>query len=382
MKKAATAMLTVAIIFSLTLSARATDEQQGVRVSDLDGLLEAIEVAQDGDTIIVTDQISVGNDAIIGCADKTIKITGAENHFLNQLFSVYSGELTMINLLIDGHGEYGAINFSGDSLKCENCAFFRCDIGVMMYNKPGQFTNCVFDSCSHPLSGANGLTMQGCRISNCTDGGGCITARGRIVIKNSLFEGNCVMKDLGVLFIEAGAYAQIRNSVFRGNRSPFGIGAAIYSNDSITMSGCVFYDNKSGLQGNDIYLYSGHLTIEDSEQSLKELYLAYGYDYRGMYLDYIDARCSGEVSLPFDDDVRGLMLCFDSLEHVEPNPAPDPVIVTEYVNVPVYVTDTVEIENVVEVEQKKETVELSALPLPICFIAARLMQRVAVLILS
>lgn len=215
MKKVAGVMLVVGIILSLTLSAWATDEQQGVRVSDLDGLLAAIEAAQDGDTIIVTDQISAGNDAIIGCADKTIIITGAEKHFLNQLFYVDGGNLTMLNLIIDGHGEYGAINFFGNSLTCQNCTFFHCDIGVMMYNKPGEFENCVFDSCSHPLSGANGLTMQGCRISNCTDGGGCITARGNIIIEDSIFEGNCVMKDLGVLFFEAGAFAQIRNSVLR-----------------------------------------------------------------------------------------------------------------------------------------------------------------------
>lgn len=98
MKKAAAAVLVVAIILSLNISVQATDEQQGVRVSDLDELLEAIEAAQDGDTIIVVEPISISDDTIIGSADKTIIITGEGNRFFAQLFSVDSGDLMMINL--------------------------------------------------------------------------------------------------------------------------------------------------------------------------------------------------------------------------------------------------------------------------------------------
>lgn len=357
MKKAATAMLTVAIILSLTLSARATDDQQGVRVSDLEELLEAIEAAQDGDTIILAEEIYINESVVIGKAEKTINLI-SDSEFSRIFFNVAGGNVILQGLSLDGRGECGAMNCSNATLTCKDCVFYSCRNGVYFYDVPGKFVDCHFDSCNAPIYGARDLTMQDCSIVNCTGIITCVLASGSIEIKNCRFEECIVPADTGALYIQAMSTAQITNSIFRGNHALLGRGGAILSDADITISGCVFTDNLAGIEGNDLYIRASKLTITDDEQELTELYKAQSYDYIGLYLDDIDGRQSEMLNLPYTVEVEEtLALCFASSEHVEPAPAPEPVIVTEYV--PIYRTETVEVEKIIEVEPPKESVELN-----------------------
>lgn len=363
MKKAAAAVLVLAIILSLNISVQATDERQGVRVSNLDELLEAIDMAQDGDTIILTEEIPIFEDTVIGSTDKMVNLV-VDSEFSMHFFNVGGGNVTLLGLSLDGRGESGVMNCNSASLTCIDCTFYRCRGGIDFYSSDGTFTDCQFESCHSPISGALDLSMQNCSIVNCTGIFTCVSARGNVEIRNCRFEECIVSVDTGVLFLSLGS-ARITNSVFRGNRALLGRGGAIFSDADITISGCVFMDNFAGIEGSDLYMRTSSLTITDDAQELTELYEAQSYDYTGLYLDYIDERQVNAVNLPYSDEAETLALCFTASEHVEPAPAPEPVIVTEYVTVPVYITDTVEVEKIVEVEiivevePPKETVELN-----------------------
>ena len=132
-----------------------------------------------------------------------------------------------------------------------------------------------------------------------------------------------------------------------------GSGGAIRSNGNIIISGCTFFDNSAGVEGDDIMIIGGTFEIQDDTESLSELYEAAGIDFDGIYYDNFEsrhsARCNFESIINATDKT--------ALAFVAKRVEPEPVVV--YVEIPVEVEKpiTVEVERIVEVE-KPVTVEI------------------------
>ena len=358
-------ILTLVLAACLLIVPVFADDADSVAVSTLEELQAAITAAQDGDTIILTEIIMLSEDAVIGEEGKRVKLV-CEGEFARNFINIYSGNITLQGLIFEGFTEDSAINHYDGTLTCRDCEFLRCRGGIYSYGKPEYIENCRFETCYSPISGAKDLTMQGCSVVNCTGAYSCVSASGSIVIDGCRFEKNIVPADTGALYAQSGN-TQITNSAFIGNHAILGRGAAIYSDGDITISGCVFHDNRAGTEGNDLYIRNCDLTVADTAQELEELYAVQSLDYTGIYTDYISARQGEALNLPLSYTLSNtdsaIAICFVSSEHVEPTPTPEPVVKTEYVYVPVYQTEIVEVEKVIEVEPEKETVEFQGVTL-------------------
>ncbi len=92
------------------------------------------------------------------------------------------------------------------------------------------------------------LTVSGCTFtSNMAEYGSAIFNANTLYVDNSLFNGNMGLS-ISSIYNEAGATAQVRNSVFTGNGVDGDVGA-IGNNGDLTLTGCTFTANSAASAG-------------------------------------------------------------------------------------------------------------------------------------
>lgn len=364
-----------AVILSLALCMGVnayTDESGRHCAGNLDELREEVKAAQDGDTIYITEMIYINGDVTLDSEGK--EITLACDTFTSA-FEIRDSAVTFRGITFDGCNRQ-AINILGNSILCEDCTFSRCRNGIFTLGCAVELKNCTFSRCYHLIANAIDLTMENCTVENCIGGGACIDCKGDVQISGCTFKDNCLMDFQAVFSIERDGNAQFTDCLFIGNRAPMAEGAAIYGqNCSISLSRCVFADNRADGQG-DIYFFAGNFAITDTDEELAALYATHDYDFSGITVVGAETRRGAVAALPFAGEVSRFALAFEA---VETPPAPvvvtqrvevpvekiveKPVTVAEYV--PVYHTETVEkvIEKPVEVTPATKTATLNGVTL-------------------
>ena len=262
------AILTVLMALLLVIPAYAAEgdaatdqpiqqEQEPVAVATLEELQAAIDIAEDGDTIILSNKIILNNVSLICKKDITIKGT-ADNHY----FFFISGdcELSGLKILSDCRSTFALIESIGSktcNVKISDSQFIRNGNNDVLNNTflINIFSgNVVFENCKF-------LNEESTTLNICS--------AAAVNIENCFFTGTHTLVAGGA--INNSGHLTINNTEIVGNSS--GLGGAIYNDGSLIVSNSIIKGNIGKnefdvVEGNDIYS-RGVLTITD-EQSADE----------------------------------------------------------------------------------------------------------------
>ena len=262
------AILTVLMALLLVIPAYAAEgdaatdqpiqqEQEPVAVATLEELQAAIDIAEDGDTIILSNKIILNNVSLICKKDITIKGT-ADNHY----FFFISGdcELSGLKILSDCRSTFALIESIGNkvcNVKINGCQFIR------------NGNNDVFNSTFLINIFSGNVEFKNCEFLNEESTTLSISSAATVNIENCFFTGTHTLFAGGA--INNSGHLTINNTEIVDNSS--GLGGAIYNDGSLTISSSIIRRNIGKnefdvVEGNDIYS-RGVLTITD-EQSADE----------------------------------------------------------------------------------------------------------------
>ena len=233
-------------------------EQEPVVVATLEELQTAIDVAEDGDTIILSKKIILDNVSLICKKDITIKGIADSDCF----FSI-SGEceLSGLKLFSDCSNLTFALIESGINKVCNvkinGCQFIR------------NGNNDVFNSTFLINIFSGNVEFKNCEFLNEESTTLSISSAATVNIENCFFTGTHTLFAGGA--INNSGHLTINNTEIVDNSS--GLGGAIYNDGSLTISSSIIRRNIGKnefdvVEGNDIYS-RGVLTITD-EQSADE----------------------------------------------------------------------------------------------------------------
>lgn len=233
-------------------------EQEPVVVATLEELQTAIDVAEDGDTIILSKKIILDNVSLICKKDITIKGIADSDCF----FSI-SGEceLSGLKLFSDCSNLTFALIESGSNKVCNvkinGCQFIR------------NGNNDVFNSTFLINIFSGNVEFKNCEFLNEESTTLSISSAATVNIENCFFTGTHTLFAGGA--INNSGHLTINNTEIVDNSS--GLGGAIYNDGSLTISSSIIRRNIGKnefdvVEGNDIYS-RGVLTITD-EQSADE----------------------------------------------------------------------------------------------------------------
>lgn len=232
-------------------------EQEPVVVATLDELQAAIDVAEDGDTIVISKEIILKNVSLICKKDITIKGT-ADNHCF---FSISGDcELYGLKILSDCRSTLALIESIGNkvcNVKISDCQFIRNGNNDVLNNT---FLINIF---------SGNVEFENCKFLNEESTTLSISSAAAVSIENCFFTGTHTLFAGGA--INNSGHLTINNTEIVDNSS--GLGGAIYNDGSLTISSSIIRRNIGKnefdvVEGNDIYS-RGVLTITD-EQSADE----------------------------------------------------------------------------------------------------------------
>lgn len=273
-------------------------EQEPVVVATLEELQTAIDVAEDGDTIILSKKIILDNVSLICKKDITIKGIADSDCF----FSI-SGEceLSGLKLFSDCSNLTFALIESGSNKVCNvkinGCQFIR------------NGNNDVFNSTFLINIFSGNVEFKNCEFLNEESTTLSISSAATVNIENCFFTGTHTLFAGGA--INNSGHLTINNTEIVDNSS--GLGGAIYNDGSLTISSSIIKGNIGKnefdvVEGNDIYS-RGVLTITD-EQSADE----------GFY----EETTGEKLALPLTDYTGIARLTYLTEEQAAEYFAPDP----------------------------------------------------------
>ena len=278
-------------------------EQEPVVVATLEELQTAIDVAEDGDTIILSKKIILDNVSLICKKDITIKGIADSDCF----FSI-SGEceLSGLKLFSDCSNLTFALIESGSNKVCNvkinGCQFIR------------NGNNDVFNSTFLINIFSGNVEFKNCEFLNEESTTLSISSAATVNIENCFFTGTHTLFAGGA--INNSGHLTINNTEIVDNSS--GLGGAIYNDGSLTISSSIIRRNIGKnefdvVEGNDIYS-RGVLTITDEQSADEGFYeettgekLALPLtDYTGIArLTYLTEEQAAEYFAPAPDDNNG-----------------------------------------------------------------------------
>ena len=273
-------------------------EQEPVVVATLEELQTAIDVAEDGDTIILSKKIILDNVSLICKKDITIKGIADSDCF----FSI-SGEceLSGLKLFSDCSNLTFALIESGSNKVCNvkinGCQFIR------------NGNNDVFNSTFLINIFSGNVEFKNCEFLNEESTTLSISSAATVNIENCFFTGTHTLFAGGA--INNSGHLTINNTEIVDNSS--GLGGAIYNDGSLIVSNSIIKGNIGKnefdvVEGNDIYS-RGVLTITD-EQSADE----------GFY----EETTGEKLALPLTDYTGIARLTYLTEEQAAEYFAPDP----------------------------------------------------------
>lgn len=220
----------------------ATEEPETEETSavyTIEELQAAIEVANDGETILIGSKITCAENVTIGSADKEITLAFADSFSDNAMFCFLTKnaqEISLQNLVLngetaDGHNPFAiTINLFSTSpdtqgtWNFENVIFanFTCAGSVIMVSDAdATFINCHVQNNYGRRGGIEIGSDSSAEITNCsfTDNqsvgdGAAIRCLGQAVISNSTITGNTaindgVVRNAGGILVDTGASCEV-----------------------------------------------------------------------------------------------------------------------------------------------------------------------------
>lgn len=343
MKKLICWLLALTLTATCTLPVRAMDIEQtegdlapAPAVTTLEELLEAIEDAEDGDTILIGETISVRESANIGNPEKRLTLIRSEDIADRNIFYCVA-PATLENLIIDGNGGserliwiYADVTLSGLTIRNSNGG------GIYIQGDTVTIDGCSFED-NTALSGAHLDAFAGAIVSitdttfvrgTASNGwGGAIDNRTNMTISGCTFMDNSASEGGGAIYTAAGS-CTIRNSTITRNTALSKNGGGIFNAELLELIDTKIYGNTASLNGADVFS-NGNLNISVADNDLNELYQIVGRNPLGFYIDDADARFDGttniterkELPISVESAVSALIFVFEDDIHVqEPEP--------------------------------------------------------------
>lgn len=349
MKKLISLLLAMTLAATCALPAGAVDDEEAeaspapVTVTTAEELLEAIEAAEDGDTILIGATICPAFGTTIGSSEKRITLARA-NEFRNSIMFSCIFSAAFENLTFDGSGSdvqcltiFADVHFYGVTVQNTNTS------GIVVASGNPAFEDCTFENNSASKGGhlliksRAGATIRNSSFFNgasTMQGGGAISNSGDLNITDCTFIGNATTGNGGA--ISTSGRCRIEGCTIIGN-SASAAGGGIHCVGSLEISDSVIYGNTAQMRGADI-ASSGELELSISGDDLSEVYQIEGRMPLGFYCDASDGRFNGETNvtenkpLPISKESGVLDLIFvftdeiivqDDEQQVEPVQEPD-----------------------------------------------------------
>lgn len=225
MKRLCSAILAVCLIAGIAVPARAADEAETdtppesaeiVIVSTVEDLIAAIEAAEDGDTIAISQKILVGGKTI--SCDKDITIIRADDFVNGEMFSFIGGTIrglkfkeTIPKPEYAGYSARLMISLSSNEKTIfENCVFDGGEVStaVKIFGHPHlcevEFNNCEFVNCYDFAVWGNPssvIVANNCFIHDTFAGSanGAVTSSGNLTLTDCTITGNTSVANAGVM---------------------------------------------------------------------------------------------------------------------------------------------------------------------------------------
>lgn len=285
-----------------------------------------MDAAEDGDTIVLKNQIDILENCIIGSEEKTITLAPAEDFSGDALISLWAydqQEITIKNLLLDGksYPQVSAMitNFADTSAEVRGTIHLE---NMMVSNFSSWRSTVLVSSLSAVIDGCRFMNNQsnrtagieiapnataeilGCEFfGNTSKGnGGAIYCRGQAVITNSIIENNTALnvdtavRNGGGVYVDENASCKITACKITKNVSDLGGGISVYGNTNITDT---FLCGNQGTKGaSDIKATSGVQLEVNYSDGMQTIYTE--NDPIGFYVD--------DFENPFDAENHAVLL--------------------------------------------------------------------------
>lgn len=315
--------LTLTVLFLLLIGTMPVAHAQEIipEVSTLSELQDAIAQAEEGDTIKITQTITINFPVTLGIDGKPVTLCGADG--LETLLRFegdwgYASYCWLYDLTIDGTGSFDGSKVVVSTpnsvyttrVNWQNCstngfgAAMRIDRGTV-YTMEGSFSNCSADLGGAIYADINtSLYPSGCTFSNCYSrrDGGAVYTMGTATIDNCTFINNSAVNGNGGA--AAGINLSVRNSTITGNRALYGGGLYLMGG---TVQNSKVYANIGDFAGADLYGDGTVSIVADDYLSLfGDILSENGNDSVAWYSDYEESRYSTEAPTEIIEDTQTL----------------------------------------------------------------------------
>lgn len=327
-------------------------------ITCVDDLLLAIDGAEDGDVLYLTQTIFISESVDIGDTDKHITLARGDGFAGVMLFvDVSIGKAVFQNLSIDGSGvaiNSGAVEVNGyidfNDVAFKNNISGRSSAPKILGGNI-QISRCTFDNNSGRVGSHMAITGEGATVfvndslfSNGTaqTEGGAISNSATLYLTNCELKDNSVNNDSDLCFggaIATSGSCYLNSCAITGNSAP--IGGSVYTTKALFTSDCKFSGNTASCHSNDIYSTSElNINISDSFVSL------WGEEYAewAWYDDKEESRFNTESNITATHDLP-IIISSDSgsswltCVFVEPESEEHPAHEDDTPNVPSFPSD-------------------------------------------
>ncbi len=278
-KKKVLCMVAALVCFVLAFGVRGEAASQVYSVTTTNQLKSALVNADEGDIILILEEITISAGLTMPDEQVTIK-KGATDA---RLITAQGVEVDFQNIIFDGNGmkcSYAFLTLQGD-FTISNCTFQNCgdpenrsgasSIGgaVQVNGGSGSFTNCTFDTNNSTAGGHIAIrTGSTVTIEQCTIKGGYCAGGG------------------GAINVYSGAVCNIESCVITENEAG-DFGGGIANGGTVTISNTKLYGNTAVNGGADIGNKEGAtINLQDSVERLNELFADDNIIVYGWVCDY------------------------------------------------------------------------------------------------
>ena len=333
------------------------DSPQIPEVTTLEELLAAIDAAESGDTIALSNQIYIDQNCVIGDTEKVITLIPGDTFTAGTFLTVSSfaeQDVTIQNLNLDGQGAaLSAVVVNHTSLDDIVGQFEMSNINISNFastNRPvilsavtATVSNCTFsDNTGRRTAGIELPSNSTAIIENCTftnntsaGNGGAILCMGQLELKNSQISNNQAGVEVdrpcvgGGIYISNTGSGLLYNCAITGNNA--NLGGGISTDGKLEIVDSLIFGNTGAMGASDIYAPSNTPLSISYTNGMDSIYTE--NDPVGYYADYFENAFDPEnnavflgesLSMEKVDTHFGAKFVFASDLPEEPEPEPIP----------------------------------------------------------
>ena len=333
------------------------DSPQIPEVTTLEELLAAIDTAESGDTIALSNPIYIDQNCIIGDTEKVITLIPSDTFTAGTFLTVSSfteQDVTIQNLNLDGQGAaLSAIVVNHTSLDDTVGQFEMSNINISNFsstNRPvilsavtATVNNCIFrDNTGKRTAGIELPSNSTAIIENCTftgntsaGNGGAILCMGQLELRNSQISNNQAGVEVdrpcvgGGIYISNTGSGLLYNCTITGNNA--NLGGGISTDGKLEIVDSLIFGNTGAMGASDIYAPSNTPLSISYTNGMDSIYTE--NDPVGYYADYFENAFDPEnnavflgesLSMEKVDTHFGAKFVFASDLPEEPEPEPIP----------------------------------------------------------